>query len=71
LNKNLLDLTACGIGKLTVSDIISITLAMVGTIIYYITDSWVLNNIIGVGYVIQVVRILTVKKMYVVTMLLT
>lgn len=66
-----MDLTRIGIGKISVYELAAFLISVFLTLIYYISDYWVINNMIGVGYVFQAIRMITVKKMYVVIFLLS
>lgn len=64
-----MDLTVIGIGKVSIAELVSFVCALFLTIVYYCTDYWVINDLIGFGYIFQVIRMITIKKMYVVIML--
>lgn len=64
-----IDLTFIGIGKVSIAEVVSFLCALFLTIVYYCTDYWVINDLIGFGYIFQVIRMITIKKMYVVILL--
>ena len=70
LNRRACDCTRIGVGEVTWIELISVSLAIGLTAFYYITDDWMVSNFIAVGYIAQVIRIITIKNMYVVWMLL-
>lgn len=57
-------------GKVTLSDILSWFFGIGLTIVWCITNHWILSNLIGICYTLQVLRIITIRKYYVVTMFL-